>query len=340
MPPNLIFGAGSIGATANGFIYGFDTPAKVSELLEALHRLNVRELDSAASYPVGNPGNTEVLLGQAGAVEEGFVIDSKVAAHIPAPTLDDKAIGASIDRTLTLLNTPKIRTLYVHAPDPKTPLEITAAAFHRQHLAGKFERLGLCNYKPTDVDRYFRICEERGYVKPAVYQGQYNALFRSAEKELIPLLRRNGCAFYAYSPLAGGFLTGKVTFAASGNGNDGKNEKELDRTRWRGETTFAAYSRTYDTPAMHDAIRKLKAVCDATEQPMSLQEVALRWLVHHSALRQGDGIILGAKRIEQLEGNVAGARKGPLEGDVLQAVEGLWATVRKNKEGKKKGGKL
>ena len=55
------------------------------------------------------------------------------------------------------------------------------------------------------------VCSANGYVKPSIYQGQYNALFRSCEKYLFPWLREHNIKFYAYSPLAGGFLTGKLT---------------------------------------------------------------------------------------------------------------------------------
>jgi|SRR3569833_748869 len=59
-------------------------------------------------------------------------------------------------------------------------------------------QLGLCNYKPEDMAKYFAICDEKGYVKPAVYQGHYNALARNFEDDLFPLLRKNNCVFYAY----------------------------------------------------------------------------------------------------------------------------------------------
>lgn len=127
------------------------------------------------------------------------------------------------------------------------------------------------------------------------------------------------------SPLAGGFLTGKVTFASD-------RTSELHRTRFHGDSTMSWYTKTFDKPKMHEAIRRLKATCDAASPPLSLQEAALRWLVHHSALQEGDGIILGAKRVEQLESNVADARKGPLEGAVLEAVEGLWAFANEDEK--------
>lgn len=84
---------------------------------------------------------------------------------------------------------------------------------------------------------------------------------------------------------------------------------------------------------MHDAIRQLKAACDAAQPPMSLVEASMRWIVNHSALREGDGIILGASKIEQLRANVEMSRRGPLEEKLLTAVEGLWELVQRgNKE--------
>ena len=147
MPAHLIFGAGGIGSTAKSFTFTWDTPEKVSELLSTLDRIGVRELDSAASYPPGNPWNTETLLGQSSAADKGFVIDSKVAAHVKGPTLHDEGIRTSIDRTLGLLGVTKIRTLYAHSPDSKTPLEDQAAAFDKQYRAGKFERASNSTYR-------------------------------------------------------------------------------------------------------------------------------------------------------------------------------------------------
>ena len=119
-----------------------------------------------------------------------------------------------------------------------------------------------------------------------------------------------------------------MTFAPeAGAAPDGAGT-ELERTRWRGDSTFPAYVALFDTPAMHEAVRTLKSVCDAAQPPLSLQEAAMRWIVHDSALRDGDAVIFGAKRADQLEANVADARRGPLPADVRTAVEGLWDTVK------------
>ncbi|PKK54797.1 hypothetical protein CI102_314 [Trichoderma harzianum] len=99
------------------------------------------------------------------------------------------------------------------------------------------------------------------------------------------------------------------------------------RTRWRDQSAMDQYVSQYDRPAMHDAIRKLKGACDSTSPPLTLQEAALRWIVNHSALGDGDGVIVGAKRIDQLESNVKDARAGPLPEHVRDTIEGLWSEV-------------
>ncbi|KAL7914265.1 NADP-dependent oxidoreductase domain-containing protein [Trichoderma velutinum] len=319
MPAHLLFGAAGVGHTEDSFTFTWDTPEKVSELLSLLKRLNLRELDSAAMYPPGNAGHTETLLGQAKAADLGFTIDSKVFIREPGDNLTDANISSSLDNTLASIGSDHVRTLYAHWPDSGTPLEVTAAAFDKQYKAGKFKQLGLSNFAFEDVVKYFEICEEKGYIKPSVYQGHYNALIRSDEQDLIPFLRKHNCAYIAYSPVAGGFLTGKVTFGG-----------DLYRTRWRDQSALDIYVQQYDKPVMHDAIRKLKAACDSISPSLTLQEAALRWIVNHSALREGDGVIIGAKRVDQLESNVKDSRAGPLPENVRDTIEGLWAEVSRD----------
>ena len=138
----LIFGAGGIGTTEKSFTYTWDTPEKVSDLLDELKRLGFNQLDSAAAYPPFNPWNTETLLGQAEAAKKGFQIDSKILGMTKDNRpLSKENIDKSVKKTLELLGVSKIKLMYAHAPDGNTPLEETAAAFHEQYTAGKFEQV-------------------------------------------------------------------------------------------------------------------------------------------------------------------------------------------------------
>lgn len=145
--PKLLFGAGSIGTTAKSFTFTWDTPEAVSSLLDALENLGITELDSAAAYPPGNPWNAERLLGQAKAGKRGFIIDTKV---IPVGNrLNEQGISFSVDKSLALLGVNGVRVLYSHMPDLKTPIEETAAAYHQQYLAGKFEKVNLVYFSQS-----------------------------------------------------------------------------------------------------------------------------------------------------------------------------------------------
>lgn len=319
MTPTVIFGAGGIGAGT--ISQTWSTAESVSDLLDTLQTLGIKQLDSAASYPPGAPWVADTLLGQAKAVERGFLVDTKIAAHEGLEnSLAESSINSSLEKSLELLNVERVHVLYAHAPDPTTSIAETARAFDEQFRAGKFEKLGLCNYTAKQLNQYLEVCNEEGYVKPMVYQGHYNALFRHYERSLFPLLRENGIVFNAYSPLAGGFLTGKVTPGLSSS------EVDLSKTRWAEGKTVAGYPAIYNQDQVHTAVRRAYNVL--SEHGISLTEAGLRWLMHHSALAEGGGIILGATKIKQLQGNVGMCRKGPMKGEVLSAMEDMWESVQ------------
>jgi len=118
------------------------------------------------------------------------------------------------------------------------------------------------------------------------------------------------------SPLAGGFLTGKLT------GGD-----PLDGTRFEeGNMMGAFYKSMFDKPSMHSAVKKLQAVIKP--QGITLTEASLRWLVYHSALREGDGVTLGASKMSHLEDNTKDIAKGPLPDDVVEGMEEMWKTCK------------
>ena len=125
--------------------------------------------------------------------------------------------------------------------------------------------------------------------------------------------------FNAYSPLAGGFLTGKVTF--SKDKTDPSYQPLPERTRWSGDSAFQPYQAAFDHDHTHAAIKKLRSVC--AEHGIGLTDASLRWLVYHSPLRETDGIILGATRESQIQGNVEAIKKGKLPAPVAMAVDKL-----------------
>lgn len=310
--PELLFGGTAIGTGK------FSTVGEVKALLEVLSSKNVTRIDTAAIYPMGNPFGSEKVLGETGKINHGISADTKIllsADFTGNGALQKDKINQSVDGSFDRLKG-KINVLYCHTPDAQTPIAESVAALQKHFDAGHFTRLGLSNYTPELMEEVIDVCNQNGYVKPTVYQGQYNALCRGAEEKLLPYLRKNGIAFVAYSPLAGGFLTGKLT--AGG---------DLTGTRFEEGNMLGMFLRkSYDKPSMHSAVKKLQA--KLASYGIGLPEASLRWLYYHSALGKDDAVILGANSMDQLQSNLDALSKGPLEQGIVQFYDEIWETVK------------
>lgn len=181
------------------------------------------------------------------------------------------------------------------------------------YKAGKFRRFGLSNFTADEVAEVIQVAKQNNFVLPSVYQGNYNAAGRLAEKDLFPLLRENNIAFYAYSPVAGGFLT--------------KTPEDIDggKGRFSKEIPFfsAMYNSLYNTPAKLKFLSEFGKI--AIENSISQAELAYRWVTYHSSLKpeNGDGIILGSRFGAQLDETLGGLKKGPLSAESAQKVNSL-----------------
>ncbi|OGM47160.1 hypothetical protein ABOM_003998 [Aspergillus bombycis] len=205
--PQVVFGTASFG-TGSPQAKFYDE-ATASPILTTLQARNITVLDTARAYPVGSPGTSEKILGQL-RVPSWATVSTKVLSWKPGSHQADR-VKESITASLEALQTDQVDILYLHAPDRATPFEETCRAIDAEYRARKFARFGLSNYTAEEVEEIVTICEKHGLVKPSVYQGRYNAIIRSAEAQLFPVLRRHGIAFYAYSPAAAGLFTGKVS---------------------------------------------------------------------------------------------------------------------------------
>ena len=202
-------------------------------------------------------------------------------------------------------------------PDPKHPLEPVLAGIDQLHQSGMFKRFGISNFSPEDVEEVIRIAKEKNYVLPTVYQGLYSAVARRTETELFPVLRKHGIAFYAYSPIAGGFLTKtRADFEVEGKG------------RWDPNTFLGKlHNVLYKKPAMLEALDRWGKI--AEEVGVSKAELAYRWVTYNSNLRGelGDSVIFGARNIGQLKETLAGLKNGPLSKEVEGKIDELWKLV-------------
>lgn len=204
---------------------------------------------------------------------------------------------------------------YIHGPDTRVSFEETLEGIDSLYQAGAFKRFGLSNFDPDQTKEVIRICQERNFVLPTVYQGNYNAVARSPETDLFPILREHNISFYAYSPIAGGFLA--------------KTPEELRRGgkgRWDPDTFVGKmYHSLYaDKPATMAALGEWHEVAGA--EGISAVEMAFRWVVHNSILdgSKGDGVIIGASDAAQLRGSMEAIRKGPLSAELQKKIDAIW----------------
>ena len=137
----------------------------------------------------------------------------------------------------------------------------------------------------------------------------YNLLARGMEQEYVPFCRQFGVSTIVYNPLAGGLLTGKQ-----------HRDRPLAGTRF---DSNQLYLDRYWHPAYFDAVDQLQEA--ARQAGLSLIELSLGWLLHHSA---ADCVILGASRIEQLEENLDACERGPLPAETLAACDRVWQGLR------------
>lgn len=184
----------------------FDTPEEVNGFLDAFAKRGYRQIDTSRIYSPQAPGTSEPRLGAVSAGDR-FLIDTKVGGWNGGHHTKDK-VALDIDTSLEAMKIKQVNIEYLHLPDRQTPFEESCEAMDRAVREGKIKHWGLSNYTAAEVQRFVEICEEKGFVKPRVYQGQYNPVVRAGEKALFPVLRRNGIAFYAYGPASAGFFAG------------------------------------------------------------------------------------------------------------------------------------
>jgi aflatoxin B1 aldehyde reductase len=205
-------------------------------------------------------------------------------------------------------------------PDARLPLEETLEGVDELYRAGAFRRFGLSNFSIAMVEEVVRITHERGFVSPSVYQGNYNAFTRRIEVSLFPILRKHKIAFYAFSPIAGGFLAKRPGDLAGGVGTG----------RWDPKSQPGGmYNEIYVKPPK--MLEGLETWCEiAKEEGISNVELAYRWTVYNSVLRGelGDGVILGARNYAQLNAVMKGIKKGPLSAGAEKKIDELWETIK------------
>lgn len=300
------------------------TVEEAAPLIDLFQKHGHNEIDTARGY---GDGTSEELLSGLDWQKRGIVMDTKLYPNKGGPTRGHRQYSHTADDvrqglmdSLKALGTNKIDMFYLHGPDRSVPFEDTLREVNKLHTEGYFSRFGISNYMSFEVAKICELCEKHGWIKPAVYQGIYSIIQRSIEAELIPCLRHYGISLYSFQPLAAGFLTGRYKRGQT----EFEEGSRFDPKQWVGRMTQGRYfNDTY-----FDALDLITAV--AGKNGMRTQEIAMRWLKHHSVLvgEHGDAIIVGASSLKHLEENLNDLEKGPLPEDVLEELEKAWLIVK------------
>ncbi len=280
--------------------------ALVGRALEA----GVNFIDTANVY---SEGQSEIQLGQAlrdlGVKREDVIVATKVRGRMgPGPNAVGLTRGHILDQiaaSLKRLNLDYVDLYQIHGFDPLTPIEETLRALDHCVERGLVRTIGCSNLAAWQIMKALAVSEKHGWARFETVQAYYSIAGRELEREILPLVEDQGLGVMVWSPLAGGFLSGKFTREKRGD-NDSRRQ-------------------TFDFPPVdkeraYDVIDVMAKV--AAAHGTSVARVALAWLLQRKGVMS---VIIGAKSVEQLDDNLAAVNLTLTPEDVaaLDAVSAL-----------------
>ncbi|MGD0985553.1 MAG: aldo/keto reductase [Acidimicrobiales bacterium] len=218
-------------------------------------------------------------------------------------------LACALEDSLRRLNVETIDLYQVHAHDPWTPIEETLRFLDDAVRVGKIHYVGLSNFTAWQLQKAVDVADARSLTRPVTLQPQYNLLVREIEWEIIPACSVEGLGLLPWSPLGGGWLTGKYR-----RDEPPKGATRLGENPNRG---VEAYDRRSRVERTWDVIAAVRQIAEA--RGSSMAQVALAWLVDRPAVTS---VILGARTLEQLEDNLGAAdlHLSPAETEQLDAA--------------------
>lgn len=278
---------------------------------DATHQLKtafdagVNFYDTANIYAFGE---SERLFGQAiresGIDRDELVIATKVRGRMgKGPNqvgLSRKHILSQLDKSLQRLGVDHIDLYQIHGVDPITPLDETLSALNDAVRAGKVRYLGVSNHAAWQIMKAQGIAENRGFSRFESIQSYYSIAGRDLERNIVPMAADQQMGIMVWSPLAGGYLSGK--FDREGKGPDGSRRAQFDFPPINKDKAYEAVEAMREIAAQHDR---------------SVAQIALSWVLHQPGI---SSVIIGARTPDQLAQNLA-ASEITLSADELAALD-------------------
>ena len=259
-------------------------------------------IDTADVY---SNGVSEEITGRAiKDVREEVVLATKVRFPMGEGSndvgLSRKHVMRGCEESLRRLGTDYIDLYQVHCWDEATPLEETLGALSDLVHAGKVRYIGISNFSGWQIEKSIRVSETNGFEKFVCLQPQYSLVERNIEREVLPVCREEGLGVIPWSPLGGGFLSGKFRRGeAPPEGSRIADAEEGQEAYWGSRATERNW-------------RILEVLSEVAEKTgKSYAQVALNWLLRQEGV---SAPIVGARTMEQLEDNL-GASGWELEAE-------------------------
>ena len=254
--------------------------------------------DVYSRWAEGNDGGvSEQIIGnwlaQSGTRRDSIVLATKVRGQMGDGPNDQGLsrvhIMTAVEDSLRRLQTDYIDLYQVHWPDEETPLDETLSALTDLVRAGKVRYIGCSNYPAWLLTKALWVSDVKNLVRFDSLQPHYSLVHRAEfERELQPLCLDQGIGVIPYSPLAGGFLTGKYKRGeAAPAGSRGEN---------------SPYVQKYMTDANYDKVEKLTAW--AEERGHTMGELAHAWLLAQPSV---SSVISGATKLSHVQANAKAA---------------------------------
>jgi len=297
----------SVSTICLGTVY-FGSYVPADESIRIVHRaldLGVSFVDTAEIYMRPRYNASEEVVGQALEGRRHEVILATKKRYDPrqfrtgGPSdhgMSRTQIVEAIEGSLRRLRTDYIDLYYSHQPDPVTPLEETLRAFDDLVRSGKVRCVGLSNYPGWRVVEALWIADRRKLAPISCAQVLYNLLDRGIEREIVPACRELGLGLVAYSPLAGGVLTGKY----------GDSPERLPPDSRAARVGQSPRGRPGHIPVLSErnlaVASQLATFADGRGETAA--RLAIAWTLHQPAV---SSVIMGASTVAQLEANVAAA---------------------------------
>src|SRR5664280_1062746 len=286
----LCFGTMTFGGKGYWKAIGQQPEEEATQLVKTAFGMGINFFDTANAY---SEGLAETLLGKAikniGINRQSVFIATKVRLRMgEGPNqvgLSRLHILDSIDESLTRLGLSHIDMLYIHGVDPITPIEETMRALEDVIRSGKVRYLGVSNHPAWMVVKANSLATHMGWTKFVASQNFYSIASRDIEREIVPMALNENISIMPWSPLAGGFLSGKYT-------------RDI-------KTTGSSRRDNFDFPPINkdkafdiiDIMAKIGA-----KHNVSVARVALAWTTGRPGV---SSVIIGAKSQEQLLDNLA-----------------------------------